>query len=672
MKASVNWLRSYLPDCPLDPGGLAEALTFSGSEVEDVREHGGDHVLDVAVTSNRPDCLCHLGLARELAAVLRIPLRPPEIASSAQGPPAGDAVRLSVEDPTLCPRFCAFVIEGVEVGPSNPWLRDALEAVGLRPVNNVVDITNFVMMELNQPLHAYDLDRLRGFEIFARSGRQGEELEAINGVKYAIAEDDIVIADRDRPVGLAGVMGGLDTEVGPQTRRILLESASFHGPSVRKTARRHQLHSDASYRFERGVDRAGALSAGWRAAHLIARECGGVVRRDPLDEGGEGPGPQPVRLRIAAVRRVAGMAPEEDRIVGILRSLGMEVKSAESGVLAVMPPSFRMDVRREIDLVEEVVRIHGLSGIPETTGMPVRAVIPGRARTLREECKDRLAELGFLEAITADFVPDGEAGAWQLLSRGEAIFVRNPVRNGESRLRRSLLPSLLQVRKLNYDRGSDPVAVFETSPVYTLHPGEDPPVAETHLAGLLADGDLREMRGALEDLIRRAGMEPWLSPLEHEAFESRTAAGIFAGELRVAVFGAISGRCAKMAGLKVRPVYGELDLSLLAGGPARRRRFTGLPRFPAVERDLAVVLREETPYQALEETVRGAGLRDLESLELFDIYRGRQAGEGRKSLAIRLLFRSPARTLLSSEVDGHMDAVMRAIESRLGGEVRKG
>lgn len=673
MKASYGWIREYVPAYRSAPAKMAEQLTFSGTEIEGVEKAGKDSVLEAAVTSNRADCLGHLGLAREVAAASGHALVPPPMTAEALGGRTADVASVEVQAPDLCSRFTARVIEGVRIGPSPEWLRTRLEAIGVRPVNNVVDVTNFVLFELNQPLHAFDLDRLPGGAIVVRRARAGEKLVAINGQACELVSDDLVIADRQRAVGIAGVMGGRDTEVGDGTTRILIESACFARESVRRTARRLQIASDASFRFERGVDRAQVLAASERAARLILEVAGGTLRSEPIDAGGPGPAPAPITLRLARVKAVAGISIPRPRVAAILRSIACAVEEGEEA-FQVTPPTFRADLAREIDLIEEVIRLHGFDRVPLRTAMTARTVRPHPAREVRERVKDRMAALGFLETVTPDFVADATGGKVALLASGPALRVLNPVRAGEGTLRRSLLPSLLQVRKHNQDAGNDGLRLFE---IANLHagPGADAAAGtgpeQFSILGFLVDGDWRDARGAVESLAAAFGFPLQVASGEAADLDPGLRARLLSGDRLLGVLGRPSRELLKAAGLKVHPVYGEIDLRVVEAASVAVKRFTALPRFPAVERDLALKVAEDVPYASIESGVRAASPRHLESLALFDeVYRGAQVGEGRKSINIRLVFRAPDATLTAESVDEEIARVVRHLHETTGAETR--
>jgi phenylalanyl-tRNA synthetase beta chain len=519
----------------------------------------------------------------------------------------------------------------------------------VRPINNVVDVTNLVLFELNQPLHAFDLDRLRGPAIVVRRAEPGEKIVALNEREYALEPWMGVIADAQRPVAIAGVMGGLDTAVTASTRRIVIESAWFDPPSIRRTSRALGLFSDSSHRFERGIDAAGAHVAACRAARLLLEAAGGELRAEPIDlnVNAADPGPPRIALRLRRVREVCGVSVPAKRASEILVSLGCEVVEAPESVLEVRPPTFRADLTREIDLVEEVIRVVGLDKVPDGTGLLVRPVARDPKVRLVESLRDRLAGIGFLECITPTFIAEGAPEAVAFLDDGSALRARNPVRAGEGVIRRSLLPSLLQVRQHNQDQGNDDLRLFEIAALAFDHDADLP--KQIQAAGLLA------------------GFE--LVPASFPSFGPEQLL-VRCGGRSAGAFGVVSQALVDLYRLKSPPSYCELDLEVLRAVWKPVKAFAGLPRFPAVRRDLAFVLDARRAYAELEAALRAAAPPELESVAFFDEYRGPQVGAGKKSVALSVAFRAPDRTLNSPEVDAFVERLVRSAAEQCGAALR--
>jgi phenylalanyl-tRNA synthetase beta chain len=683
MKLPFSELKRFVPAWSKSAEELADLLTFSGTEVEGIEDRAGDRVLECAVTSNRVDCLGWLGLARDVAAVSGSPLAANFAPPRATGGPTADVVRIDVEDAAFCPRYVGVVVEGVKVGPSPEALRLRVERAGLRPVNNVVDVSNVVMFERNQPLHAFDLDRLRGGRVVVRRGRAKETLRALNGKDYALDPSMGLICDAEGPIAIAGVMGGADSETTEKTTRVLIESAYFDPASVRKTSRKLQLRSDASYRFERGIDRAGALEAALLAATLIVEVGGGTIRSAPLDVGGVGPEPSAIRFRAARVAAVGGVDVPPEECGRILTALGCGVLAGNGAadVFDVRPPAWRRDLSREIDLVEEIVRCVGLDRVPFGAGLRVMTVRPHEERALADLVRDRCVRFGLLECVTPTFVVEALEGDVAFASTAPGFKARNPIRAGEGAVRRSLLPSLLRVRAHNQDQGVDRLKLFEVANAAFDAPTQDAAVEQVPLLGALfdgiqgdktIDGDVRDARGFVEELCESLGARPTFAapktPSPHLRADAQLEARL-SGE-RLGVVGLPSRALIEAFRLRSAPVYVELDLRALKKAWTPTPRFTGLPKFPAVVRDLAFVLDDATPYAALEETLRGAAPKELESIAFFDEFKGGKLGLGKKSLALTLAFRSDDATLDGSAVDGFVAALVAAAEKNLGAKLR--
>ncbi|GEJ58272.1 phenylalanine--tRNA ligase subunit beta [Anaeromyxobacter diazotrophicus] len=624
-----------------------------------------DVLLEVNVTPNRPDALSHLGIAREVAAFLGRPVKPPAPRLVEGGGPAGDAVRVRVEAPDRCHRYAARVIEGVKIGPSPAWLARRLEACGVRSISNAVDATNYVLLELGHPLHAFDLDQVAGHEIVARTARPGEKLTTLDGKERALDPEDLLIADRDRGSALAGVMGGGHSEITPGTTRLLLESAWFAPAGIRRTARRHGLKTEASYRFERGADPGMVLPALDRCAALIAELTGGQVRAGVVDAH-----PRPARrlevpMRWARPAEVLGAPVPPSEARSILAGLGFAVlrEDGEGATFAV--PSWRQDVALEEDLIEEIVRSRGFESIPETLprlaldtpGLPEEARVTARVR-------EALEAAGFSEAVSFSFVPPADLAAYD--PAGRPVLLENPISAELSAMRTGVLPSLLRAAERNLRQRVEDVRLYEVARAYGRGPGEgDAPADEwTEVAGVLlgrrsptgwaapADRvDLYDAKAALEGVLEALGMavprwaarpEPWSHP-------RASAALVGMREAVLGTAGELHPRVAQAFGLPRGTFAFRLDLAALQAHAELVPRYRGVPRFPAVLRDLAVVVADEVKAGAVVAAVEEEEL--VEDVTLFDVYTGAPLPAGKKNLALALRYRVPDRTLTDAEVD---------------------
>lgn len=635
-------------------------------------------VLDV--TPNRPELLSHLGVAREVAPGgaddLRLPTFPgePDVpldvrSVAADGEVGG--VRIRIDDPEGCPRYTAAVVRGVRVGPSPEWLAARLRAVGLRPINNVVDATNYVLYELGQPLHAFDLQRIRGGQIAVRRAHPGEALRTLDGEDRTLRADDLVIADGERAVALAGVMGGANSEVGSETADVLIECALFDPRSVRRTRSRLGLSTDASYRFERGVDPEGQPRALQRVVGLIVAAAGGTPDRDAVDVNPIPFVPTLVELRPARVTQVLGTQLPADEIAGLLRPIGFGVDEA-SDPIRVTVPGFRPDVTTEIDLVEEIARRRGYDSFPEEL-LPFRpsAVPDDLGAALHRRVRDLFRRHGFLEARTAAFA-SAEENRVPLLA---------PLSAEESHLRDRLTPGLLGRVEYNFARGVRDVRLFEIGSVFFAAAGGGPPREEFRVAAAFTGArrpphwtgdapayDVWDLRGLMEEMADE--FPGWSVAVPTDA--ASVPAGVEPGEALVLTSGGtVVGHGGRVAPAAVdAPAWADavyvLEASLPGSLPVAGRRYLPLPAHPANDRDLALLVPYEIAADAVRETIRSSAGPLLAAVHPFDLYEGRGIPEGVRSIAFRLRFRADDRTLTDAEVDRALERTLRALHEEHG------
>ncbi|HXM56137.1 MAG TPA: phenylalanine--tRNA ligase subunit beta [Candidatus Dormibacteraeota bacterium] len=642
-----------------------------------------DAILEVEVTPNRPDCLGHLGLARELAAALGRSLGRDFMPGFTGGvePPGTDLIDVAIEAPDLCRRYIGAPITGVQVGPSPLWLRRRLFLTGVRPISNIVDVTNYVALEYGQPLHAFDLSTLGGRRIVVRRARAGERLLCLDGETRSLTPDMLVIADADRPVALAGIIGGEETAVTEGTTDLLLEAANFDGVNVRATSRALKLRTEASIRFEKGISPELALAGARRAAMLLAEIAGGRVHVGWADEYPRPQEPARVRFRPEQVDGLLGVHVPLQEMEAILRRLDFQVRVQDDGEWDLLPPVFRLDVGIPEDVAEEVGRVYGYDKVPatlpghrRTSWRPFRPSVDRRLDPLRHA----MAGAGFDEVVTPALVSGAQLDR---LAVGEgAMRVVNPVTDDQDALRTSLLPSLLRVATLNRNHGRPAIAVFETGRAYLRRP-DDPngqPEEPLRLGAVrsgIGSGEagrraFLEFKGALERALDA------LAPAE-VAYERAAPTLFHPGRCaRVLVCGQPVGHVGELHpsvleefDLEGRAVALELDLEPVLDIDLPRRA-RPLPRFPAVGRDLAVVVPEDVEAGLLLRGIRAAGGELLERATAFDEYRGAQIGEGHKSVAFALTFRSRERTLTDSEVDRELGAIKAALAQQHGATFR--
>jgi phenylalanyl-tRNA synthetase beta chain len=646
-------------------------------------------VLELGITPNRGDTASVLGVAREVRAVFGGALRLPEGTPPERGAPARGAIAVSIEAPDACHHYVARVVRGVRNVASPDWLVRKLEASGLRSRGLVVDITNLVLLELGQPLHAFDLRQLRGGEVRVRRARAGEKLATLDGEMRELDPRDLVIADAERAIALAGVMGGRETEVSAATVDVLIESAHFAPAGVRRTARRHGIRSEASYRFERGVDPEGVRRAADRAARLLAELAAAEVAAGAVEARGE-PAPRPpeIVLELARANHLLGTRFTLAEAAALLERVGVAAREATPGTLSCRPPSHRNDLRIAEDLAEELVRIHGVDKIEAT--LPVGRLAPvglPRLWSLGERARDGLVAAGLFECVCFPFVPDGDGerlGLGPDDPRQRTLRVVNPVKEEEGRLRSTLVPSLLRLARQNLDRQVDPVRIFELSRVF--HPREEPepPAEPLWLAGLLTAPRQKrlwqapepppvffQLKGIAERLLielgcvaslREGAVQPYLHP--------GAAAAILAGDQVIGSIGELHPDVAARFEIEVACALLELDLERLAQAPRRALRFREVSRFPQVRRDLAVVVGREPRAEDLLAAIAKTAGPDLHSVEIFDRYQGAGVPEDRVSLAFRLVFQRLDRTLTDGEVTSAIERVVRMLSHRFGGNLR--
>ncbi len=681
MKFSHAWLKDYV-EIPDDPARVGAMLTGAGIPLDGIEGSGEGAVYDLDILTNRPDCMNHLGLARELAALSGRTLNRPRPVIQEGGPATADHADIIIEDPDLCTRYSGRCVIGIRVGPSPEWLVRRLVGIGQRPINNVVDVTNFVLWELGHPLHAFDLDRLADRRIVVRRARRGEALVTLDGESRTLTEEMLVIADAKRPVALAGVMGGRDSEISSGTTRILLESAWFDPVCVRRAARALGMRTDASHRFERGADPDGTVAALDRAAALIAEVAGGTVTDPALDVHPRPEAPRVISFRPVRARQLLGLDLPDSFMSACLSRLGFVVAAGASGPWQVTVPSFRRDVGREVDLIEEVIRQRGYDEIP--SDLPAmsgagggRSQFDRRLRLARRA----MESAGFHEAINSILIDRGEGEPFG--PRGaEPGAVTNPLQSQAAWLRMSLLPGLLRNVAHNLNHGLSRCSLYEIGSVFL--PGRDGPQEGRRLAFALAgqglpahwstkprEVDLYDARGPVELLSDLLGSSPLSLASDKMPFlaEGRTLRIDFA-DRPIGWVGEIGRRVLAPYGIE-GTVYGcELDLEILGAGAGEVRQYRPLPRYPGVRRDLALVVDQGVRFDAIERVVRSVNTVPIEEVQPFDRYRGPGVPKGCVSVAVQILFRHSDRTLTSDEVQSAQDAIVAALDRELGARLR--
>ncbi len=651
-----------------------------------------DVLLEVNVTPNRPDALSHVGIAREVAAALGTKARLPAPRLAETGGPAAEAVKVHVEAPDRCARYAARVVEGVKIGPSPTWLARRLDSCGVRSISNVVDATNFVLLELGHPLHAFDLDKVAGREIVVRTARVGEKLVTLDGKERALSPDDLLIADHDRGSALAGIMGGGDSEISAGTSRVLLESAWFQPSSIRRTSRRHGLKTEASYRFERGADPGMVIPALDRCAALIAELAGGTVRPGVVDAHPREVLAPLVRLRWHRPAEILGMDVPREEARRILGGLGFEEREADADGAAFQVPSWRADISLEEDLVEEIVRTKGYDAIPET--------LPHGASETPAEPRDALATArirgaleaaGFSEAVNFSFVAARELEPLESTvvtgdgsGRALGIALKNPISADLAVMRTSLVPSLLKNAAHNRRQRVEDVRLYEIARAYWPSPDpSDAPSSESlHVGGVLVGRrspvgwavasdavDFHDAKAAVRGVLDALGISGalWRSP-GSRWLHPRISAAIVRGDDVLGNVGELHPRVAQAFDLPRGVLAFELHFDELLRAARLVPQYRPIPRLPAVLRDLAVVVDEAASAASVEALVREEPL--VEAVTLFDVYRGAPLPAGKKNLAFAISYRASERTLTDAEADAVHARIVKRLADELGAELR--
>ncbi len=683
MKISLNWLKEYV-DIDLPVKDLIDRLTMVGLMVDQIEERAGDFVLDIETYANRPDTLGHLGMAREVAALLGKPLKERSWPLTEIPTRTSDLVSVQVQDEDLCPRYCGLVVRGVTVGPSPGWLRMRIEDMGLHSINNIVDVSNYVLFATGQPIHAFDLAKIAGARILVRRAKKGERIRTLDGRDAALAPEMLVIADERKPIAVAGVIGGEETAISDSTRDVFIESATFDPSSVRQTRKALETLTDASYRYERGADIGFAPQAAGMAASLLAA-FGGKASRDVIDVY---PHPHKSREIMVRARRVAellGVDIKPAFIEKILGDLGFGLKSRPIGSWMVQVPSHRVDIEREADLVEEVARFYGYDKIPVVVP-PLEVLQPGPSPAgMIRRIDKQLFHYGFDEVVNPSFADPANEAA--LATGRKPIEIRNPLSAKASLLRTTLLGSLLENIAWNRNRGMEGVRVFETGNVYSWRDAESIAVDEESTLALATAGplgpiqwsekpieaNLFHLKGAIEAALEVLRFDPLtFAPDSHPVLDpARSLAVLYKGE-KIGVLGRIRPDLVVRYGIKGEVFAAEISLGRLFEKKPRPFEFAPLPKYPAVVRDLSFWIGRKAVYQDLRAAVLKAEAAALERFEVIDRYDGDQAPRDKVGLSLRFVYRNPKGTLTAEDVDKSEQKIIKALKTALSVQLREG
>ncbi|MFZ0953780.1 MAG: phenylalanine--tRNA ligase subunit beta [Candidatus Sulfotelmatobacter sp.] len=686
MKISPRWVREFV-ELAVDDRRLAEDLTGVGIAVEGISGSGANTVFEMEIGTNRPDAMNHYGVAREAAAIYDLPLKQFSVLSSQfSAKPAHDApFPIQVEEPQLCPRFSARVIHGTKVKPSPAKIAHRLALLDQRPISNAVDATNYVLWEIGKPTHVFDMDLLEGGKLVIRKAKDGEKLKTLDGVERRLSSEDLVVADARKPVGLAGVMGGFDTMITDKTRNILIESAWWDPLTVRKSSRRHGLHTDASHRFERGADFESTILSCDLVAALILESGGGKLVGDVIDVMSRKMDQAPVVLRLSEVHRILGGNLSTGEIFRILKSLGFTLIPEGQGTaeFRVVIPSWRLDVEREIDLIEEIARLHGYDKFENTLPAYSGAVVELPHAAMDATLRARALALGYDEAVSLTFISHADA---EKFSSAAVLELENPLSEEASVMRTSMAPGMLDMLAWNLNRDSENVRLFEMGRVYEMRLGEP---ARFCLGATLAavKGSLpvggtldvskdeqaasaeafRSFKGDVENLL--AAFTSSELSFDRETAEyfhpGRSARALMDGVV-VAQFGQIAPGVKVERKLRQDVFLAEIDLEQLHAIGLRTVRFAALGKYPAVERDFSFVFSDGVEFDAMRRAVMGLGIPELREFTPVEVFRGGAIGAGKYSILLRVRLQSDDGTLRDQQVAGWSQQIIGALQA-LGG-----
>ena len=690
MKLSPNWIRDYV-DLTVDDRRLAEDLTDVGLGVEGKSGSGSDLIFEMEIGTNRPDAMNHYGVAREAAAIYDRPLK--QIAPKLPAVTPSAAFPITVEEPALCPRFSARVIRGTHIKPSPEKIAHRLQLLDQRPIFNAVDATNYVLWEIGKPTHVFDADLLEGSQIIVRKARNGETLKTLDGVERKLTTEDLVVCDAKKPVGLAGVMGGYDTMITDKTRNIVIESAWWDPGIVRKMSRRHALHTDASHRFERGADFESTVLSCDLVAEMILASGGGELVGDVVDVVSKKMDQAPVVLRVSEVHRILGGTLDAGQIFRLLKRLGFELipEGQADAQFRVQIPSWRLDVEREIDVIEEIARLHGYNKFPNTLPAYSGAVVELPHAPIDAALRKRALALGYNEALSLTFISHADAEKFSPSSGAKVLELENPLSEEASVMRTSLVPGMLDMLAWNLNRDVAEARLFEMGNVYEMSGGErvEPrraclgATAAAVRSALPAGGALdvskgehaaaaetfRGFKGDVENLLAAFAGEIAYDREAPEYFHPGRSARARLDGAVVATFGQIDPKVAGTRKLRQDVFLAEFDLEQLYKAGLRTIRFTPLAKYPAVERDFSFVFDDTLSFEQMHKAVEETGIRELREFFPVEIFRGGSITAGKYSILLRARFQSSERTLREDEIAQWSAKIVSALTA-LGGTQR--
>ncbi len=673
MKFSYNWLQSFFSKKLPSPKKLAELLTLHFAEVEEIEEKGKDFVFDIDIRPNRaPDCFSHLGVAREISAILNLKLKKGrDKLKEDKSLKSSDFCSLEIKNKSTCLRYSAKVIKEVKVSFSPKWLRDRLQACGVKPVNNIVDITNYVMLETGQPLHAFDLDKIEGKKIVVRFAKRGERIETLDNEKYELTPDILVISDSKKPIAIAGIKGGKNSGIEFNSKNILLESANFNPQVVRQGSKTIDLKTDASWRFEHGLDPNLTEFAIERASLLIQKLAKGKIAKGLIDFYPKKSLPKKIKLGFDLVKRILGIEISKSKIKEILSRLGFKILKSSNEFLVVEVPTFRLDIAIPEDLVEEIGRIYGLEKIPEI--LPLATLIPPQKNPelfWENITKDTLKELGFTEVYNYSFVSKNDARVYGF---DKMLELKNPLSSEFQFLRPSLIPNLLKNIHFNQKFFKE-IRIFELGKIF-IAPNKE----KKMLTGAILGEAFLEAKGVVDVLLERFGLSNiWYDEYQATPENSKITlwhpkriAEIKVDQEEIGFLGEISLRVLSKLGIKERVTVFDIDFGKLAKLANEEREYLPPSPYPAVIRDIAVLVPKTTRIKEVVDKIYQAGYPIVRDVDLFDIYEGEELPEGKKNLAFHIIFQVLDRALTPEEIEKAQNKIIKLLEKKPTWQVRK-
>ena len=652
-----------------------------------------DSILNVNVTPNRPDCLSIMGIAREVAAITKTTLKTQNSKLKIQNlklkTQNSKHITVSIKEPSMSRRYAAMVIENIKTAPSPDWLKRRLESAGFRSINNVVDITNYVMIEYGQPLHAFDYDLISDKQIIIRRADENEKIQTIDGFKRTLTQEMLVIADKERPIALAGIMGGKETEINDATKNILLESAWFDPSCVRRTSKTLGIFTESSYRFERGVDIEGVTKALDRAAQMIVELAdGNIMANGAVDKYPRQYKPLSIKAGLSRINKILGINIHKKEVEDCFNNLGIgfkpvKLKNKDDAMWDVTPPSFRVDLIKEIDIIEEIARLYGYEKIPAT--LPTARLSTAETKgddLMKEKARDILTNNGFLEAVNYSFISPRffEITASDIKN---GLKLLNPLTEEQSIMRQSLVPGLLQTMQYNLNHNNHDIWVFEIGRIFI--PKEKETGERNMISGLISglrckeawntgkdSADFYDIKGAVEQILTGLGVERYIfaSKADIPFLHLGKAAVIEADDKRIGIVGEIHPDIMQRLDIRQSAYIFELDMQIIAAAASSPKRYSSIPKYPMIVRDVAMIIEKEIPFQRIYNAIKGLGIKLLEEVNVFDVYYGENIPDGKHSMAIRFMYRSPDRTLTDDEVTNVHSTVLESLKTRFGVEIR--